>query len=42
VRLRDMLAARNHSISLRQLRTMLERELWGAPDAARVDLLLRR
>jgi hypothetical protein len=42
VRLRDMLAARNHSISLRQLRTMLERELWAGPDAARIALLLRR
>ena len=42
VRLRDMLAARDHAISLRQLRTMLERELWAAPEAARVELVLRR
>lgn len=41
VRLRDMLVSRGHSASLRQLRTMLERELWAAPDAARLDLLLR-
>ncbi len=40
VRLRDLLAARNHSISLRQLRTMLEAQLWAAPEAARVELQL--
>jgi len=42
VRLRDLLAARNCPISLRQLRTLVERELWAAPDAARIELLLRR
>ena len=42
VRLREALAARDHAISLRQLRTMLEAQLWAAPDAAGVALVLRR
>ena len=40
VRLRDTLAARGHAASLRQLRTLIERELWAAPDAAAVELQL--
>jgi hypothetical protein len=40
VRLRDLLSARGHAVSLRQLRVLLERELWAAPDAARVELRL--
>jgi hypothetical protein len=40
VRLRDLLAARSHPVSLRQLRTLLERELWAAPDAAHIELRL--
>jgi len=41
VRLRDMLAARGAAVSLKQLRTMLEGALWAAPDAGRIELLLR-
>ena len=41
VRLRDLLSARGHAVSLRQLRSLLERELWAAPDAARVELRLQ-
>jgi hypothetical protein len=40
VRLRDLLEARSHPVSLRQLRTLLERELWAAPDAAHIELRL--
>ena len=40
VHLRDLLSARGHAASLRQLRTLLERELWAAPDARRLELRL--
>jgi uncharacterized protein (DUF111 family) len=40
VHLRDMLSAHGHGVSLRQLRVLLERELWAAPDATRVELRL--
>ncbi|MEX0960305.1 MAG: nickel insertion protein [Burkholderiales bacterium] len=42
VRLRDQLTSRGHTISLRQLRTLLERELWTAPDAERIELRIER
>jgi len=38
--LRDLLSARGYAVSLRQLRALLGRELWVAPDAGRVDLRL--
>lgn len=40
VRLRDVLAARGRVTGLKQLRSLLERELWVAPDAARIELRL--
>ena len=42
VRLRNLLTDRDHPMSLRQLRTLLERELWDAPDAAGIELVLQR
>jgi hypothetical protein len=40
VRLRDALAAKGHAVALRRLRTLLEAQLWAAPDDARLELRL--